>query len=157
MFHKQDPDLLGKNSNCSVSLVNIYSCINYCKLMECLRLCLWRESSPAVYFQRRILMPGEKVAHESPWSVSQTDRADKLSGQGEQIRDIQQSSTRDQLLPSTTPLTAPRSVLGETKPSLSSQTQPAPQDCGWHSKIPHNVVGYAMGLSHQAFLFSFYE
>lgn len=76
-------------------------------------------------------MPGEMVPCESPWSASQTDRADKLSGSGEQIRDTRQGSTGDQLLASTT-LTVPRPDLCETELSFSSQSQPEPQDFGRH-------------------------
>lgn len=63
-------------------------------------------------------MPGEKVVCESCWNVSQSDRADKLSGLGgEQIRDTQLGSAEDQLVASTK-LTVPRPDSGETELSL---------------------------------------
>ncbi len=78
-------------------------------------VCTARKRSSFV-FQRHMLMPGEKVAYESPWSASQTDRADKLSGSGEQIRDTRQGSTGDQLSPE---LTSAR----QSCPSHLSHTQ----------------------------------
>lgn len=75
-------------------------------------------------------MPVEDVAYESPWSASQTDRADKLSdsgggGGGSEIWDTRQCSAGNQLLPSTA-LTVPRPDLIETELSLSSRSQTEP-------------------------------
>ena len=119
-------------------------------------LCSWGGSDAVLSFRGTCKCQVKRWCMSPPrvWARLTGQTNSRLQGGG-QIRDTQQGSTGDQLLASTA-LTVPRSDLGETELSLSAQSQPEPQDCGWHSWLTfQNPISRVMQWGHLDLSFLF--